>query len=273
MAKDNPEREPGDVNTGERMAHLASAMGTAAVHRISGESQTEDGPRHTVAASEAQAVISDWPDAPKKGAQQMMQQYGPPNEATPTKLFWYRNGPWKRTMVTRDAVEHNFPAPHGDYLTQYVDYRVPAELFDKIGYFDGSCLVDRTSGEVAARCDTEAANFITINLMHEIVTGKRSVDQARHFYAEAMAAYAMGRSSPYAEGLLFQPPQEDTADPDEAMMAGAAARQMAGKVRDVVSGTKEQVDGPPENRPGAGGAEPRIGDYPRNPVFNFEKSQ
>jgi hypothetical protein len=271
MARDNPERGPKDIDTGERMSHVAGAMGNAAVHKMKGESQTEEGLRHHVDAAEAQALIADWPEAPKKGAQQMMQQYGPPNEATPTKLFWYRNGPWKRTMVTRDVVVHNFPAPHSDYLTQYIDYRVPPDLFDEVGVFDGSCLVDRTSGEVAARCDAEGANFLTLNLMHEIVTGKRGVEEARKFYAEAMAAFIMGRSSPYAEGLLFEVPHGGTADPDQAMMAGAAMRQMAGKVKDVVTGGTAP-DAVQKQQP-AGGETPPEDQQRQNPAFPFEKSQ
>lgn len=271
MAKDNVERGPKDVDTGERMAHLANAMGNAAGHKMQGDSQTEHGAHQHVAAATVDALIADWPEAPKKGAEQMVQQYGPPNEATPTKLFWYRNGPWKRTMVTRDVVLHNFPAPHSDYLTQYIDYKVPADLFDDVGLFDGSCLVDRTSGEVAARCDTEAANFLTLNLMHEIVIGKRSVDDARKFYAESLAAYAMGRSAPYAEGFLFPLPAGGTADPDESMMAGAAARQLAGKIKDTLTG-EPAGPGTGTRAASADSSESDIAQANRNPDFPFEKS-
>ena len=51
-------------------------------------------------------------------ARQMLEQYGAPNEATPTKLFWCRNGPWKRSELTSDVVLHNLPTPHSDYLTK-----------------------------------------------------------------------------------------------------------------------------------------------------------
>ena len=108
-----------------------------------------------------------------------MERYGPTNEATQTMLFWYRSGPWKRIVVTHDVVTHNFPAPHSDFLTQYIDYRVPPEMCDEVARFDGSCLVDRTAGEAAARCDSEAANLLTLNLMHDIVIGKTSVEEAR----------------------------------------------------------------------------------------------
>ncbi len=137
--------------------------------------------------AQVEALIENWPDAPKMGARQMLEQYGLPNEATPTKLFWYHNGPWKRTQLTSDVVTHNFPSPHSDYLTQYIDYQVPIDKFDEIARFDGSCLVDRTAGEAAARCDSEAANVLTLNLMNDIVTGKTSVEEARKTYAENMA--------------------------------------------------------------------------------------
>ena len=61
---------------------------------------------------------------------------------------------------------------------------VRVEMSDAIGRYDGSCLVDRTAGGAAARCDSEAANMITLNLMHEIVTGKLGVDEAGTVYAD-----------------------------------------------------------------------------------------
>lgn len=228
---------PGDLPTSERMATIGGASANAMKHAARGEHETTEAAGHLVPLAQAQAIIADWPDAPQRGARQMLEQYGPPNEATPTKLFWYHRGPWKRILVTKDVLIHNFPAPHSDYLTQWIDYRVPVEMVDAITRFDGSCLVDRTAGEAAARCDSEAANLITLNLMHDIVTGQKSVDEAREVYAENMAAYAMGRSAPYAERFLFAPPRGGTEDPDEANMGGAMVRQAAGKVKDLVTGT------------------------------------
>lgn len=157
------ERELGaeDVPTRERMATVAGAMMSAVRHKRRGEHETELGADYTVDPADVDRLIESWPKPPRMGAQQMLEQYGPPNEATPTKLIWYGNGPWKRTIVTSDELVHNFPAPHTDFVTQYVDYAVPPDMFDEIGRSDGSCLVDRTAGEAAARCDSEAANFLT----------------------------------------------------------------------------------------------------------------
>jgi hypothetical protein len=69
------------------------------------------------------------------------------------------------------------------------------------------------TGEAGARCDSEAANTITLNRIHEIVTGKRTVEEAREVYAENMAGYTIGRPAAYAERLLFPVPQGGTEDP------------------------------------------------------------
>ncbi|MDQ4099035.1 MAG: hypothetical protein M3121_00875, partial [Chloroflexota bacterium] len=201
------EQRAKDLTTGERVATLAGAMADTLAHQAKGEHETEAGTQSTVDRATVEQLITDWPDAPQRGARQMLAQYGPPNEATPTKLFWYRRGPWKRIVVTSDVVTHNFPAPHSDFLTQVIDYRVPPEKCDEVARFDGSCLVDRTAGEAAARCDSEAANTITLNLMHDIVTEKTTVEEARKTYAENVAAYTMGRSAPYAERFQFEVPE------------------------------------------------------------------
>jgi hypothetical protein len=126
-------------------------------------------------------------------------------------------------------------APHPPGSCHRIDYEVPVEKFDDIGRFDGSCLLDRTAGEAAARCDSEAANMITLNLMHDIVTGVKTVDEARKVYAENMAAYAVGRPAPLAEQLRFPLSDCGTEDADEAMMAGAMAHQLMGKAKDVLT--------------------------------------
>lgn len=236
-------RGPGNIPTSERIGALAKASADALQHTARGEHETEHGARRSVLLSQAEAIIETWAEAPQSGARQMLEQYGAPNEATPTKLLWYRKGPWKRILITSDVLTHNFPAPHSDYLTQWIDYHVPLDKLDEIGRYDGSCLVDRTAGEVAARCDSEAANTITLNLMHEIIVGKRTVEEARHVYAENMAGYTMGRPAPYAERLLFPLADGGTEDPDEGMGMMPVVKQTAGKVKDTLTGSGDEPTG------------------------------
>ncbi len=44
-------------------------------------------------------IIESWGDLPKKSAKQTIEKYGLPNEASQSRLTWYNNGPWKRTVV------------------------------------------------------------------------------------------------------------------------------------------------------------------------------
>ncbi|MFD2922804.1 hypothetical protein [Halobacillus naozhouensis] len=144
---------------------------------------------------------------------EMIEKYGSPNEATMSRLIWYNNGPWKRTIVYRDTVPHNFPTPHPDFLEQVIDYRIPVHLADELTWFDGSVYIDRTAGEVSAKCHMEAMNTLSLNLVHDIVIGTRTVDKARMFYAEVAENYAKSQQTcPYTERLLF-PEQRLTNDP------------------------------------------------------------
>lgn len=183
-----------------------------------------------------ESIIKLWPETSRMAAEQTIGFYGPPNEATPSRLFWYYNGPWKRTIVYRDEIPHDFPEPHSDMLESVIDYHVPPEKVSEIVEFDGSLIVDRTKGEVAARCDVEAANILALNMMHEIVTGKKTVKQARKFNAKEMSAYILNRSAPYAETFQFDLPAGKQYDTDKTTIANKAAVQAVLKVKDKVIG-------------------------------------
>jgi len=163
------------------------------------------------------SMMSSWPMEAKKAAMAAMDKYGAPDEATETMLVWHNNGPWKRSMVYKKEVPHDFPMPHIDVWEQVIDYRVPTDKFDDLAAYDGSVVVDRTQGEMSARCDKEAANFLALNLADDIVNGRRSTEEARQFYADTIKAKMEGRSSPYLEGLRFSP-MRATNDRDMAAM-------------------------------------------------------
>jgi hypothetical protein len=233
--------QPLDLDTGERLATTGRAVAQAISHELRGEHETQKGERHVVSVTEVEKTIEDWPAPQKNIAEQMIEKYGPPNEATYSKLYWYNNDPWKRTELSRDVVVHNWPTVHTDFLTQTIDYRVPPEMFHMIAMFDGSIICDRTRGEVSARCDSESANVLGMNMVHEIVTGKRTFEQARKIAVESTVAYNLGRSAPYAERILFEIPQGGTEDLDKSEISGAILRQTAGKIKDVVTGEKEEA--------------------------------
>jgi hypothetical protein len=158
--------------------------------------------------------LDGWSAASREAIADMTAKYGRPNEMTPTMAVWHNNGPWKRTIVYRTEVPHSFPMQHPDVMQQFVDYRVPTDRYDELAMYDGSVVVERTNGEISARCDKEGANFLALNLAQEIATGRRTAEDARRMYAEQIMAMKAGRPAPYTERLLFTPMRGTSMDPD-----------------------------------------------------------
>ena len=224
----------------DRIETLVKTKAGAMKERMQGnmlEGGMAAGAKYEVPREELEPLLADWPPAPKKTAELMIEQYGVPNEATPTMLIWHQNGPWKKTVVTRDEGEHNFPTPHTDYISQTIDYRVPIEKLTEIGRYDRSIIVNLTSGEATAACDAEPLNILALNLMHEVASGGMTAEDARKKYADEAAAWSMNRPAPLTEALqIADDYMRDTRDPDQPAMAAASMKNMAGKVKDVVVG-------------------------------------
>lgn len=171
------------------------------------------------------AIITGWPDESREAAELVIEAYGEPQEATDTELIWHQPGQWKRIVATRAFYDHAFPAPHIDCVESFLDYHVPTEKFSDLARFDGSVIAERTAGEISARCHDEQANFLALNLAHEIVTGERSVDEARSYYAEEFLNARRKRPTPYMQELRFSPSSVGTTDPDERMLSDAQLQE------------------------------------------------
>jgi hypothetical protein len=71
---------------------------------------------------------------------------------------------------------------------------------------------------VSARCHDEQANFLALNLMHDIVTGAKGVEEVRAYYAKEFLDARRKQPTPCMEKLRF-PPGTDTADPDQRVLS------------------------------------------------------
>jgi hypothetical protein len=163
-------------------------------------------------------VISGWPDESREAARLVIDKYGEPDETTPSMLVWHGVGPWKRMVATEDFFEHAFPAPHIDAVESVIDYRVPPDRFSALAGFDGSVIVERTAGEVSARCHDEEANNLALNLMHDIVTGAKDVQAARDYYAKEFLDFRRKQPTPYMKELRFRG-DEGSRDPDRRVLS------------------------------------------------------
>jgi hypothetical protein len=164
-----------------------------------------------------QKNLVGWPPLTVKVAVDLVRKYGIPAEHDGHCLTWYANPPWRETTLYREEVQHNFPQPHKDILQQSVNYRVPPEKVGDLAAYNGSIVVDRTRGELAAHCDTEAANILALNIANDIVRGERSVEQALGYHAQVVRGVAIGEPESYPLKLRFpvDPSSRQSADPAE----------------------------------------------------------
>lgn len=169
--------------------------------------------------AQMERMMAAWPMASKDAAMFMTKKYGAPAAMTAEMAMWGKTGPWKRTVVYAHEYAHEFPAHHTDVMQQWVDYKAPADMYDDLAMYDGSVVVERTSGEISARCDKEGANFLALNLADEIVRGKRTVAAARTMYGEQITAMKAMQPAPYTERLMFAPMMSGTNDPDRPVSA------------------------------------------------------
>jgi hypothetical protein len=169
------------------------------------------------AAAWVQKNLEGWPKISRAVAADLITSYGLPAASNARELTWYDNGPWKRTVLHKEEIQHNFPYPHKDILEQTVNYRVPLDKIADLVRYDGSLVVDRTRGELTVHCNNEAANILTLNIANDIVKGDRTVEQALAYHAQVVRGLQIGEPETYPDKLHFKAPQSpaDSADPDE----------------------------------------------------------
>ncbi|HZI02355.1 MAG TPA: hypothetical protein VEX63_14490 [Flavisolibacter sp.] len=155
-----------------------------------------------------------WPMASQMAIKEQTALYGKPDEVTPTMVVWHNKGAWKKTTITNYESQHHFPVMHTDCMEQVIAYRVPPGMGDELAIFDGSVTIDRTQGTIAARCDKEENNMLALNLAHDIIMGKKTVDEARKSYGEMVMQAKAGNKPDYMKKLMFTAGM-NTEDPDK----------------------------------------------------------
>jgi hypothetical protein len=172
--------------------------------------------------------LKEWPAESREATQLVIRKYGEPDEITDSQFIWHEPGPWKRIVASRQFYRHDFPIPHIDAVESVINYRVPINRIAEVAEFDGSIVVERTAGEVSARCHGEEANFLAINLMHDIVMGTKTSKQAREYYVRELTDRHRGLPTPYMDTLRFMP-TNNSADPDCRVISDA---ELVGAIED-----------------------------------------
>jgi hypothetical protein len=165
--------------------------------------------------AEVDRVAGNWSREHQDMIRTLREKYGEPHEATGSVIKWRDTGGFKYTKLMASSVDHDFPRPHKDRLEQGVQYRVPPDRASDLAAFNGSITFDRTKGILASRCDREEHNILALNLAHEVITGARSVEEARDMYARLVLNEDAREDREYLEALMFDPQGDDAADKDE----------------------------------------------------------
>jgi hypothetical protein len=159
------------------------------------------------------ADLNGWPEPSRMAVKEITDKYGKPDGITKDELIWMKKGVWKKICINKKDTKHSFPIEHTDMMQTTISYKVPVDIMDELGKFDGSVTFDRTQGTMSARCDKEGNNFLALNLAHDIITGKKSVEEARKAYGDIVKEKMNGGNPVYMQKLTFST-QENSADPD-----------------------------------------------------------
>lgn len=104
--------------------------------------------------------VAKWPEESRKATDFMINKYGLPSGVTTDMLVWTDVKPFKKSIVYKEAVPHKFPMEHNDVLEHFIDYKAPSsDAVAKVWDFDGSVILERTKGEMSARCDRKRPTF------------------------------------------------------------------------------------------------------------------
>lgn len=202
------------------------ALAATGAH-AAGQPGAQAGSASMMTGADARSVIKDWPQVSQQAAQSMLDRYGQPDVVSNILLVWKDKAPFTRISVTKEGVRHLFPMEHQDVLTEEISLAVPIDKLTELAQFNGSLIVDRTKGTVAARADKESSNFLALNLADDIINGKRDAQSARKFYADTLAKQMSGKSSVYTEKLNFSV-SGDTASPDQIMSGSTGSSYQGG---------------------------------------------
>jgi hypothetical protein len=162
---------------------------------------------------ELDTITKDWPEASKKAITEVRSKYGEPQEVTGKMVIWYNTPPFKRSIVYKEEVKHLFPFEHSDVLEQVVDYSAPFNKVDDIWKFNGSIILERTKGEMAARGESQGSNISALNLADDIMKNRKLINDARIEFTKVLEDLSTGEKPDISQSLKFSP-SENAEDPD-----------------------------------------------------------
>lgn len=184
-------------------AILVSAPGLVSAQAAAQAASPTGEAAETAETPAAETMIQKWPKKLQSEAKMLIERYGQPSSFDENRLTWLDNGPWRRTVLHREGLTRSFMGKGKDHLEQVISREVPLDKVADLEKFDKRIKVDRAAGEISTCADSERLNFLALNLAEDIITGQRSVTDARAFAVKVRTLEKAGKSSPYLDGLVF----------------------------------------------------------------------
>jgi hypothetical protein len=168
------------------------------------------------AQQQAINLTNGWPESSMTAAKEIISKYGAPTETTSNALIWRNVAPFREIIVHKEVFDHRFPLLHQNSVQHVVDYKAVDSKVDDIWRYNGSIVLDRTKGQMSSFAQNEAMNILSLNLAHDVMTGKLSADAARVQFGKETLAYINGKRDANTTVLSFGS-QIQTADQGESV--------------------------------------------------------
>ncbi|QNF28021.1 hypothetical protein [Metabacillus elymi] len=109
-------------------------------------------------------ILKTWQEKLREGAFKLINKYGYPDEASASKLIWYNNGDWKRTIAHRDAITYLLSNNQSNFLEQTFEYM---HSLDEMKIDNENIYVNSTNKEITIFGEKEEVNLISLNILLE----------------------------------------------------------------------------------------------------------
>jgi hypothetical protein len=133
---------------------------------------------------------------------EVVAEFGPPDflNPNPKGMAWWdedtlkkRGKIWQSIMLIDEALVHDSPEPHYDFLYTFYKHGIPKnKVCDVIGISD-SITYDKLKHELMARCHFLGANIATLTLAVKVSNGEMSLEQAKANYGPYIMSTATGK--------------------------------------------------------------------------------
>lgn len=169
----------------------------------------------TSISNKVNKMLPDWSHETKKAVAFMFQKYGLPTDVSDQSLTWYNNGIWKKTTVYKNPLSLSKPHAHIGMFEQVFAFGKHA--FISVEKIDENAKTDTLTGEITLLNESEELNYLTLNLVADIVSQRKTVQEAQNQYSGMFSQVKSGNNKITPENILaYMNAQQVEADEEKA---------------------------------------------------------